>query len=556
DAASPEQRKQWQQEALASVSADLDFQDWIASTVLNDLQVLQLLESYWNGQATLMSGQEMLGDMGIAGDFNLVDPMAMDFLRYQAGIQVTSIDENTRQQLANALWSGWGGETDEGVGPFGIPQLARYVQGVMQNWENGLSDMSYSRALLIANTEVARAETFGQYIAMLSSGVQQKVWVITAGACLICMTQAEQGPVPIRDQFPNGLMAPPGHPRCFPAGTRVSGPRSTGASMRFYEGTLVTIRTEDGHSVSMTPNHPVWTSEGWKAAQHLNLFDEVGIVHAGPSQPIEDVFNRHYLCCPWVHDQLATLVHVEDFHGDGTEDTIALVIPGRSEPHDPEPQWYSPIVWMQTQPFSGQVYNLETEDGWYAANGIISHNCRCSLSPWVDETKPFNPNDWAYAPDPAQMQRLFQDPSFAAWPAQVANLNDPALQPVPPPPTPLGGFGQLQYSDLPPALQQVISPQAFANNYTDAWQMMIQGMGQAVNQAAQADKSVKAAEEAVMYGGGVGGKVLTLDDILAGETPADLAESSAQIRSALDDALGQLQDGLANLDDIGDGEGE
>jgi hypothetical protein len=395
EAASPEQRKQWQQEALASVSADLDFQDWIQNTVLNDLQVLQLLESYWNGQATLMSGQEMLGDMGIAGDFNLVDPFANDFLRYQAGMTIKYLDETTHQQLANALWSGWGGETGEGVGPFGIDQLARYVQGVMQNWENGLSDMSRSRALLIATTEVARAETFGQYIAMMASGVQQKIWVVTAGACLICMTQAEQGPVPIRDQFPNGLMAPPGHPMC-----------------------------------------------------------------------------------------------------------------------------------------------------------------RCSLSPFLDTSKPFNPNDWAYAPDPAQMQRLFQDPSFAVWPAQVANLNDPALQLVPPPPTALGGFGQLQYSDLPPALQQVISPQAFTNNYTDAWQMMIQSVGQAVNQAAQADKSVKIAEEAAVFGTGASGKVLTLDDILAGETPADLAESSAQIRSALDDALGQLQDGLANLDDSGDGEGE
>lgn len=29
--------------------------------------------------------------------------------------------------------------------------------------------------------------------------------------------------------------------------------------------------------------------------------------------------------------------------------------------------------------FSGHVYNLETEGNWYVANGIITHNCRCSI---------------------------------------------------------------------------------------------------------------------------------------------------------------------------------
>lgn len=29
----------------------------------------------------------------------------------------------------------------------------------------------------------------------------------------------------------------------------------------------------------------------------------------------------------------------------------------------------------------GHVYNLETVDGWYFANGIIAHNCRCSVMP-------------------------------------------------------------------------------------------------------------------------------------------------------------------------------
>ena len=29
--------------------------------------------------------------------------------------------------------------------------------------------------------------------------------------------------------------------------------------------------------------------------------------------------------------------------------------------------------------FAGFVYNLETGPGWYVANGIVAHNCRCAV---------------------------------------------------------------------------------------------------------------------------------------------------------------------------------
>jgi len=35
------------------------------------------------------------------------------------------------------------------------------------------------------------------------------------------------------------------------------------------------------------------------------------------------------------------------------------------------------VVDIECNPFSGHVYNLQTQDGWYFANGIITHNCRC-----------------------------------------------------------------------------------------------------------------------------------------------------------------------------------
>lgn len=39
------------------------------------------------------------------------------------------------------------------------------------------------------------------------------------------------------------------------------------------------------------------------------------------------------------------------------------------------------VVSVRNEFFNGHVYNLETEGNWYVANGIIAHNCRCSLLP-------------------------------------------------------------------------------------------------------------------------------------------------------------------------------
>lgn len=36
------------------------------------------------------------------------------------------------------------------------------------------------------------------------------------------------------------------------------------------------------------------------------------------------------------------------------------------------------VIKVQRSSYTGHVYNLQTKDGWYVADGIISHNCRCS----------------------------------------------------------------------------------------------------------------------------------------------------------------------------------
>ena len=46
------------------------------------------------------------------------------------------------------------------------------------------------------------------------------------------------------------------------------------------------------------------------------------------------------------------------------------------------------IISVERVDFHGYVYNLETEKGWYVANGIITHNCRCLLIPQVFDSPP------------------------------------------------------------------------------------------------------------------------------------------------------------------------
>lgn len=128
------------------------------------------------------------------------------------------------------------------------------------------------------------------------------------------------------------------HPRCFPAGVVVSGPRVSAASRRWYEGELVILSTASGEKLPLTGNHPVLTRRGWIPANLLQEGDEVVrstrpegatplIVpdHHNVPSLIEDVwgaFSVHGL------DRMPTTA--EDFHGDGQQGEVDVVYADRS----------------------------------------------------------------------------------------------------------------------------------------------------------------------------------------------------------------------------------
>jgi hypothetical protein len=75
---------------------------------------------------------------------------------------------------------------------------------------------SDSRALTIAATEIARAQSLGTMDVWKKLGnVKTTQWTVSAdGPCDECLKNSEADPVPLGDPYPSGDIAPPAHPRC------------------------------------------------------------------------------------------------------------------------------------------------------------------------------------------------------------------------------------------------------------------------------------------------------------------------------------------------------
>lgn len=113
------------------------------------------------------------------------------------------------------------------------------------------------------------------------------------------------------------------HDNCFPAGVITQGPSVEVGFRRWYEGEIVIIRTADGNELPVTPNHPILTPFGWRAAGALLEGDDV-IQRTGADladlrvphkddvpSPIEDVWSSNRM------DRLRSVpVSSQDFHGD------------------------------------------------------------------------------------------------------------------------------------------------------------------------------------------------------------------------------------------------
>lgn len=290
--------------------------------------------------------------------------------------------------------------------------------------------------------------------------------------------------------------SPGDHQGCFPAGVLVSGGGVSGATLRHYEGEMVSLRLDSGQLLTGTPNHPVLTEDGWVP---LGLLDKGSKVISGTlADRVSGLIPDDYQMPARIEDVASALrmkpgviassvpVAPMDFHGDGVGSEVAIVwadrhlrdggdssiekplrqqsfvgtdpvvglglssngssgeglvgvrdasfsgmggsriqmssfggptgpdqelgldIPTRLYPlgkqalidrvaihleqggqsFDGFPgliESHEVVDVYRRSGFSGHVYNLQTDGGWYIANGIIVHNCSCDFVPSMND---------------------------------------------------------------------------------------------------------------------------------------------------------------------------
>lgn len=372
------------------------------------------------------------------------------------------------------------------------------------------ADFDPARARRIAVTETTRFFGAGSVAVYRAAELPAWEWQ-TVEDGLVCPICSDLSGTQFRVASDFG----PAHPSCLVAGTVVSGVSGLGigieaATSRVYEGDVITFRTASGKELTVTPNHPILTSSGWRAAgefcegddliSYCVDVDPVPLKHPHDEQVpslIEQIWESFSMSDSML--QRSMPISSEDFHGDGSDGEVDVVAPysllldevhvsesqslrdvlfvagsrrdstlnssghknafglgdtptshglvgirdlvhsslwsprrslqplglaaiadryagveqSASNGHSihskelrdhvlrhaslVEPDDFAVVEWraipsafldvvtvVSRSPFRGHVYNLQTTTGWYVANGIITHNCRCFPKPVTD----------------------------------------------------------------------------------------------------------------------------------------------------------------------------
>ena len=116
------------------------------------------------------------------------------------------------------------------------------------------------------------------------------------------------------------------HPQCVLGDTEIDGGILAAGMRTTYAGPVVTIRTHAGRVLSVTENHPVLTSNGWKPAKFIDEGDQLVCRAVAVEPAIHPDLNQR----PATAEQLFSLLSEQatvrwgavpaapvDFHGDG-----------------------------------------------------------------------------------------------------------------------------------------------------------------------------------------------------------------------------------------------
>lgn len=219
-------------------------------------------------------GQAVLDDLGTGQTFDSSDPEVTRAAFNQANDFARNVTATTFRQLGDTLAEGLA--KDEATA-----DLVKRADAVMTG---RLADAGE----VIAVTETTAAQTNGGMIGAGQSGVPvDKVWLSQADDKVReTHVEAHGQIVGIEDDFHVGAATGPGPGemgdpeedadcRCFPSETIVVAGGIRAATQRFYRGDIVRIALDDGRFLTVTPNHPLLSAQGWVAAGLLDQGDQL-----------------------------------------------------------------------------------------------------------------------------------------------------------------------------------------------------------------------------------------------------------------------------------------
>ena len=221
-------------------------------------------------------------------------------------------------------------------------------------WRNGKGSMRVdSYADLVARTTTAEATNTGTINQMDELGQYTVKMTEHSTTCKVCASRqgrvyrtADASVFPEGDprrQLPHISQGMPRwptyktvHPNCFVSGTPVLAQGVIAHSGRDYVGEIITVTIAGGNKLTVTPNHPILTPEGWVKAGALLKGDKV-VKHTR----IDDfLVGKHPddINVPTLIEQVPHALRKalgvsaysvettpEQFHGDGTDGKIAVI---------------------------------------------------------------------------------------------------------------------------------------------------------------------------------------------------------------------------------------
>ncbi len=154
-------------------------------------------------------------------------------------------------------------------------QIIRRIRGSKSlNYKDGIIDINKRSAESVVRTALTHYGNFTKqrFYEDNSDVIKGLRWTSTLDARTSEICASRDGKIYPIDSGPR----PPAHFNCLLGDTNVATCSSvSNAYKRAYKGLIVDIVTKSNRRISITPNHPVLTREGWKAAGLLNNLDEL-----------------------------------------------------------------------------------------------------------------------------------------------------------------------------------------------------------------------------------------------------------------------------------------